>query len=142
MLCTQLFRKIVDFAISLSATAFIMSYTPSSSSSGYNTPKKKTTKYDTEDDEDGDAERTGSTDISSVSHGATHTTSSRIEGEDGEDEEDEVDEDEEDSEDEEDEEDEEPRLKYQRLGANVSEILREDAASCMVVHEKFLVLRP
>ena len=31
-------------------------------------------------------------------------------------------------------------LKYQRLGASVSEILATDAACCLGVHEKFLVL--
>ena len=40
---------------------------------------------------------------------------------------------------EEDEEEEEPKLKYQRLGSNVGEILKNDHASCMTVHEKFLV---
>eukprot|EP01119_Soliformovum_irregulare_P019120 TRINITY_DN5998_c0_g1_i1.p1 TRINITY_DN5998_c0_g1~~TRINITY_DN5998_c0_g1_i1.p1 ORF type:complete len:882 (+),score=254.78 TRINITY_DN5998_c0_g1_i1:60-2705(+) len=38
------------------------------------------------------------------------------------------------------EEDEEPKLKYQRLGSHVVEILRRDAASCMAVHDKFLCL--
>ena len=36
-------------------------------------------------------------------------------------------------------EEEEPKLKYQRLGSNVIEILKRDAASCMCVHDKFLV---
>ncbi|PRP83024.1 RING zinc finger-containing protein [Planoprotostelium fungivorum] len=40
----------------------------------------------------------------------------------------------------EDEEQEEPKLKYQRLGSSVSDILRKDAASCMTVHSKFLAL--
>jgi len=52
--------------------------------------------------------------------------------------EDEEDEEEEGEEDEEDEE--EPKLKYQRLGANVIEILRKDVASCLAVHAKFLAL--
>ena len=38
-----------------------------------------------------------------------------------------------------DEEDEEPKLKYQRLGSSVMEILKRHEASCMAVHEKFLV---
>ena len=42
--------------------------------------------------------------------------------------------------DEEDEdEDEEPRLKYQRLGASVLEILAGDVATALAVHDKFLV---
>jgi hypothetical protein len=46
----------------------------------------------------------------------------------------------EDESDEEDEgEDEEPKLKYQRLGFSVLEILKDDSATCMHVHEKFLV---
>eukprot|EP01117_Protostelium_nocturnum_P020637 TRINITY_DN938_c0_g2_i1.p1 TRINITY_DN938_c0_g2~~TRINITY_DN938_c0_g2_i1.p1 ORF type:complete len:911 (-),score=318.10 TRINITY_DN938_c0_g2_i1:20-2752(-) len=49
-------------------------------------------------------------------------------------------EEEEEEEDEEDEEQEEPKLKYQRLGSSVIEILRKDAASCMAVHFKFLAL--
>jgi len=50
-------------------------------------------------------------------------------------------EEEEEEEEEEDVEDEEePKLKYQRLGSNVIEILRRDAASCMALHEKFLCL--
>lgn len=40
---------------------------------------------------------------------------------------------------EEEEEEDEPRLKYQRLGHTVSEILKKDAASCLAAHEKFLV---
>jgi hypothetical protein len=44
-------------------------------------------------------------------------------------------------EDEEEEEEEEPRLKYQRLGHSVAEILKRDAASCLAAHEKFLVRR-
>lgn len=39
----------------------------------------------------------------------------------------------------EEEEEEEPKLRYHRLGASVTELLRKDAASCMAVHEKFLV---
>ena len=35
--------------------------------------------------------------------------------------------------------DEEPKLKYQRLGAGVTEILKSDSASCLTAHEKFLV---
>lgn len=42
---------------------------------------------------------------------------------------------EEDEEDEDDEE-EEPKLKYSRIGSALLEILKEDAASCMVVHPK------
>jgi vacuolar protein sorting-associated protein 41 len=34
---------------------------------------------------------------------------------------------------------EEPRLKYQRLGADVIDILKNDVASCMAVSEKLLV---
>ncbi|CAH2283280.1 vacuolar sorting-associated 41 homolog [Pelobates cultripes] len=41
---------------------------------------------------------------------------------------------------EEDDSDEEPKLKYERLSNGVSDILQEDAASCMTVHEKFLAL--
>ena len=37
-------------------------------------------------------------------------------------------------------EDPEPVLKYQRLGASVTEILAADAASCLAVHAKFLAL--
>jgi len=56
-------------------------------------------------------------------------------------------EEEEDDEEEEDEEeggessdeDEEPKLKYRRLGSSVADILKGDEASCMAVHEKFLV---
>eukprot|EP01083_Nonionella_stella_P289010 983564_1 len=36
--------------------------------------------------------------------------------------------------------DEEPKLKYERLGAGVSEILKADRAACFRAHEKFLVL--
>ena len=39
----------------------------------------------------------------------------------------------------EEEEDEEPKLKYHRLGFSVIEILKETSATCMAVHEKFLV---
>lgn len=41
---------------------------------------------------------------------------------------------------EEEEEEEEPRLKYQRLGSSVTEILRQDAASCLCVSSKLLAL--
>lgn len=41
--------------------------------------------------------------------------------------------------DEEEEEEEEPKLKYQRLGASVPGILKEDIAKCLVAHDKFLV---
>ncbi|XP_078703981.1 vacuolar protein sorting-associated protein 41 homolog isoform X2 [Branchiostoma floridae x Branchiostoma belcheri] len=37
-------------------------------------------------------------------------------------------------------EEEEPKLKYERVGNDLSDILRKDAASCMAVHEKFLAL--
>jgi hypothetical protein len=37
------------------------------------------------------------------------------------------------------EEEEEPRLKYQRLGLSVAEILKAEMASCLAAHEKFLV---
>ncbi|KAG9300436.1 hypothetical protein G9A89_010061 [Geosiphon pyriformis] len=40
----------------------------------------------------------------------------------------------------EDSEDEEPKLKYQRLGAGVGEILTQDAASALAVSERFVVL--
>ena len=40
----------------------------------------------------------------------------------------------------EEEEEEEPRLKYQRLGSSVTEILRQDAASCLCVSDKLLAL--
>jgi hypothetical protein len=40
----------------------------------------------------------------------------------------------------EEEEDEEPRLKYQRLGSSVTDILRQDAASCLCVSDKLLAL--
>eukprot|EP00058_Branchiostoma_floridae_P023305 XP_002608795.1 hypothetical protein BRAFLDRAFT_125598 [Branchiostoma floridae] len=52
---------------------------------------------------------------------------------------DEEEEEEEDSESDESEE-EEPKLKYERVGNDLSDILRKDAASCMAVHEKFLAL--
>lgn len=51
----------------------------------------------------------------------------------------EEDEDDEDEDDEE-EEEEEPRLKYQRLGNSVPEILKREAASSVRVHEKFVAL--
>jgi hypothetical protein len=38
--------------------------------------------------------------------------------------------------DEEDEEEDEPKLRYQRLGASVSDILTRDDAAAMAVHEK------
>ncbi|XP_030059835.1 vacuolar protein sorting-associated protein 41 homolog [Microcaecilia unicolor] len=41
---------------------------------------------------------------------------------------------------EEDESEDEPKLKYERLSNGVTEILQQDAASCMTVHEKFLGL--
>lgn len=41
---------------------------------------------------------------------------------------------------EEEEEEEEPRLKYQRLGSSVTEILSQDAASCLCVSDKLLAL--
>lgn len=37
-------------------------------------------------------------------------------------------------------EEDEPQLKYQRLGGSVSEILKRDVASCLVVHPRFLTL--
>lgn len=37
-------------------------------------------------------------------------------------------------------EEEEPRLKYQRLGASVSDILEKDPASCLCVSDKILAL--
>ncbi|XP_072268322.1 vacuolar protein sorting-associated protein 41 homolog isoform X2 [Pyxicephalus adspersus] len=46
---------------------------------------------------------------------------------------------EESTEDSEDESEEEPKLKYERLSNGVSDILQEDAASCMTVHEKSTV---
>jgi len=46
----------------------------------------------------------------------------------------------EDSEESEEEEDEEPQLKYQRLGAGVTDILKKDSASSLYAHDKFLVL--
>eukprot|EP00457_Paulinella_chromatophora_P001670 gb/GEZN01001672.1/.p1 GENE.gb/GEZN01001672.1/~~gb/GEZN01001672.1/.p1 ORF type:complete len:883 (-),score=119.02 gb/GEZN01001672.1/:239-2863(-) len=55
--------------------------------------------------------------------------------EDDEDDEDEVSESDEDL-----DEEEEPKLKYQRLVADVTEILKTDCACCLVAHEKFLVL--
>lgn len=38
------------------------------------------------------------------------------------------------------EEEEEPRLKYQRVGSSVTEVLRQDAASCLCVSDKLLAL--
>ena len=40
----------------------------------------------------------------------------------------------------EDDEDEEPKLKYERVGNAIQDILQQDAASCMAVHLKFLAL--
>ena len=40
---------------------------------------------------------------------------------------------------EQDEDDEEPKLRYQRLGMNVVEELEKDEATCLAVHQKFLV---
>lgn len=37
------------------------------------------------------------------------------------------------------EEEEEPKLKYQRLGASVPQILKRDSASAVAIHEKFIV---
>lgn len=45
-----------------------------------------------------------------------------------------------DSEEDSDDDDEEPKLKYQRLGASVTEILKDRAATCLAVAGKFLVL--
>jgi hypothetical protein len=39
-----------------------------------------------------------------------------------------------------DDDDEEPTLKYQRLSASVTGILKTDSATCLATHEKFLVL--
>ena len=70
--------------------------------------------------------------------GASRSRAGQGDGEedddDGEDDEDE------DDEEEEEEEEEEPKLKYQRLGASVSSILKKDTAKCLLAHEKFLVL--
>ena len=46
----------------------------------------------------------------------------------------------EDDDEDEEEEEEEPQLRYQRLGGDVTKILEKDAASCMVLHEKYLAL--
>jgi len=48
--------------------------------------------------------------------------------------------DDENEEDDDEDEDEEPKLKYERIGSALLEILKDDAASCMVVHAKFLAL--
>ena len=40
----------------------------------------------------------------------------------------------------EEEEEEEPRLKYQRLGSSVTDILSQDAASCLCVSDKLMAL--
>jgi vacuolar protein sorting-associated protein 41 len=61
------------------------------------------------------------------------TGSEYTDGEDGEEYESSSEEEDEDGE------EEEPKLKYMRLGSNVIEILKEDSATCMAVHEKFLV---
>lgn len=37
-------------------------------------------------------------------------------------------------------EDEEPILKYHRLGHGVSELFQKEAASCLTVHSRFLVI--
>jgi hypothetical protein len=60
------------------------------------------------------------------------------ENEEDDDEEDESSE--EDDEDSEDDEEEEPILKYERMGSSLTQILMNDAASCMGVHEGFLAL--
>lgn len=36
-------------------------------------------------------------------------------------------------------EEEEPKLKYQRLGANVTDILKNDPCTSLAAHEKFIV---
>jgi len=48
--------------------------------------------------------------------------------------------DDEDDEEDDDEEDEEPKLKYQRVSPGMTEMLKQDAASCLAVHDKFLAL--
>ena len=53
---------------------------------------------------------------------------------------DEPDDDEEDEEEDADEDDEEPKLKYQRLGNSVPEILKRESASAIHVHERFIAL--
>ena len=53
---------------------------------------------------------------------------------------DEEDDEDEDEEDEEDEEEEEPKLKYQRLGSTVTDLLKDDVATAMDTHDKFLAL--
>lgn len=50
------------------------------------------------------------------------------------------DEEEDEEEDEESEEEEEPKLKYQRLGSTVADLLKEDVATAMYAHDKFLAL--
>lgn len=39
-----------------------------------------------------------------------------------------------------DDEEEEPRLKYQRLGSSVTDILQQDASSCLCVTDKLLAM--
>lgn len=39
----------------------------------------------------------------------------------------------------EEEEEEEPKLKYERVGRGVEELLQRDTVSCLVAHEKFIV---
>lgn len=41
--------------------------------------------------------------------------------------------------DEEEEEEEEPKLKYERVGRGVEELMQKDTVSCLVAHEKFIV---
>ncbi len=57
-----------------------------------------------------------------------------------EEEEEEEDEEEEEEDEEEEEEEEEPKLKYQRLGSTVTDLLRDDIATAMDTHDKFLAL--
>jgi hypothetical protein len=62
---------------------------------------------------------------------------SQDEEEDDEDEDEDEDEEEEDEEEE--EEEEEPKLKYQRVGADLPQLLEHDTVRCLTAHEKFLV---
>ena len=68
------------------------------------------------------------------------------EEEEGDEEEDEEEDDQEDGDslegddEDDDEEEEEPRLKYQRLGNSVSDILKRESASAVRLHDKFLAL--
>lgn len=39
----------------------------------------------------------------------------------------------------EEEEEEEPKLKYERVGRGVEEVLQRDTVSCLMAHEKFFV---